>query len=78
MFSSSSSARIVALVLSVFVIFGLSSSVALNAAATSPRVVVLGGPGAVADGVIAQLATCEVSGVDRLFGADRYATAAEI
>ncbi|NNF65089.1 MAG: hypothetical protein HKN07_12650, partial [Acidimicrobiia bacterium] len=42
------------------------------------RVVVLGGPGAVADGVIAQLATCEVSGVDRLFGADRYATAAEI
>lgn len=78
MSSPSFLARTFALVLSISVIFGFSPSVALNAAGASPRVVVLGGPGAVADGVLAQLATCAVSGVDRVFGADRYATAAEI
>lgn len=78
MFSRSFSARAAALALSVFVIFGLSPSVALNAAGAPPRVVVLGGPGAVADGVLVQLATCDVSGVERVFGVDRYATAAAI
>ena len=78
MFSPSISARAVALVLSVLVIFGLSPSATLEAAGASPRIVVLGGPGAVADGVIAQLTTCAVSEVDRVFGSDRYATAAEI
>lgn len=49
-----------------------------TASVALPRVVVLGGSGAVSDAVLAELNGCDVASVDRIFGADRYATAAEI
>jgi serine protease len=42
------------------------------------RIVVLGGPGAVSDAVVAQLNGYTAGGVTRVFGSDRYATAAAI
>jgi putative cell wall-binding protein len=42
------------------------------------RIVVLGGPGVVSDGVLATLRGYTAGPVDRLFGADRYSTAAAI
>jgi putative cell wall-binding protein len=42
------------------------------------RIVVLGGPGVVSDGVLAALRGYTAGSVDRLFGADRYSTAAAI
>jgi type VII secretion-associated serine protease mycosin len=42
------------------------------------RIVVLGGPGAVSDAVVSQLNGYTGGGVTRVFGADRYATAAAI
>jgi putative cell wall-binding protein/spore germination protein YaaH len=42
------------------------------------RIVVLGGPGAVSDGVVTALGPATTGGVTRLAGPDRYATAAAI
>lgn len=42
------------------------------------RIVILGGPGTVSDGVASVLSSYTSGSVTRIFGADRYATAAEI
>ena len=59
---------------------GLPGSTEVELRRLAPaRIVVLGGPNAVGEGVVAQLRTLATSGsVTRLAGADRYATAAAI
>jgi type VII secretion-associated serine protease mycosin len=42
------------------------------------RIVVVGGPGVVSDGVVAALQSYTAGAVSRLWGADRFATAAEV
>jgi putative cell wall-binding protein len=58
---------------------GLPSATAAELERLAPgRIVVLGGPGAVSDAVVAELSTFTTGGVSRLWGADRYATAVAI
>ncbi len=42
------------------------------------RIVVIGGPAAVSDGVVAQLGAYSAEPVERVFGHDRYATSAQV
>ncbi|MCJ7781616.1 MAG: cell wall-binding repeat-containing protein, partial [Acidimicrobiia bacterium] len=42
------------------------------------KIIVIGGPAAVSDGVVAQLAAYSTEPVERIFGHDRYATSAQV
>jgi putative cell wall-binding protein/spore germination protein YaaH len=58
---------------------GIPASTAAQLGRLKPaRIVVVGGPGAVSDGVLASLATLAPGGASRIAGPDRYGTAAAL
>ena len=66
---------VIALVVAVIQIIG---SVPATAATSDTGIVVVGGSAVVPDGIVEHLDSCTTSGVQRVAGADRYATAAAV
>ncbi len=67
------------LVMAVVATMGLASLPTVPpAGANGTNIVVLGGPSAVSDAVLSQLAACTSGSVSRIAGANRYATAAKV